>query len=189
MKKILSFMLLMASFTAFAGYDIVQMKEEKREGKELVQEVFYYACGHCKQIEPKVITWKETLSDNIIFEKVPVVLSPKQTMAAKHYYAAVFLNVEKDFSMKYFKAISYKNPMSDKLAKSIMMSLGEKSQKIDAAFNSHWVETKIKEAKELTLKLKVSTVPLFLVNNKFVLKRSDYENDEKLFKELTNLTK
>ena len=189
MKIFLGIVLLMVNFTTFAGYDIVQMNEEKRDGKELVQEVFYYACSHCKEVEPKIIKWKSTLSDNVVFEKVPVVLSPKQTLAAKHFYSATYLNVEAKFTSIYFQKISSGLKMSDELAISIMVNICEKKEKIIAAFNSYWVKEKIKEAKELTLRLKVSSVPLFLVNNKYILKRSSYDNDKELFKELSNLIK
>jgi len=190
MKGMLSgLLLLMVNFSAFAGYDIVQVDEVKQNGKSIVQEVFYYACEHCKEIESKVLDWKKNLNNNTIVEKIPVILSDKQYMAAKHYYAAVYLNVEEEFSINYFNEISNNKEISDSLAKSILINLGEKSEKIEAAFNSHWVGEKIEEAKKITLKLKVAAVPVFLVNNKYLLKRSDYKNDDELFLELSELVK
>lgn len=190
MKKILGLMLLFLTFNSFAAYDIVNVNETKRDGKDVVQEVFYYACSHCAKMESKINEWEKTLDSNVISEKVPVVLSPIQRLAAKHYYTSLYLGVEDKFTPLYFDSLVKKGKkISDQTAKSILLQIGEKSDKIDSAFLSHWVEDRVEKAKETTLRLKVSSVPLFFVNDKYVLKRTDYKNDEELFLELSELVK
>jgi predicted DsbA family dithiol-disulfide isomerase len=75
------------------------------------------------------------------------------------------------------------------LAIKILGDLGEKQEKIKEAINSNWVKERVMSAKKKSLKYKISTVPTFIVNEKYLLKRSSFNKDEHLFKEILSLSK
>lgn len=189
MKYILTLFSLILSINVMAEHKTIEGELTLKEGKNLVQEVFYYACDHCQRIESSLNEWANSVEENTFVEKVPVVLSPKQRMAAKHYYSAKLLKIEKEFSKKYFNEIQKGSLISDEVAVRIMKSLGEKKEKIIEAFNSNWVEQKVDNARKLTLKLKINTVPVFLLNGKHLIKRSSFEKDEVLFRYIERLSR
>ena len=189
MKYILAILTLLISTNSIANHKTLDGELTLKAGKNLVQEIFYYACHHCQQIEEPLLKWANSVENNTVVEKVPVVLSPKQRMAAKHFYASKLLNIESDFSKKYFEEIQKGKLISDELAIKLMTQLGEKKDKVLEAFNSNWVEKRIEKARELTLKLKVNTVPIFLLNGKYMIKRSSFDKDEVLFRYIERLSR
>lgn len=188
MKYILVLITFLFSVNVFAEHKTLEGKETLKDNKNIVQEIFYYACHHCQRIEIPLQEWEDKMKTNTIVEKVPVVLSNTQKLAAKHYYSSQYLNVEKEFSKKYFERMMQNEVISDKLAMEILLEMGEKKEKINEAFNSNWVEEQIKKAREVTLRVKVNTVPTFLINDKYVVKRSSFNNDNNLFNYIEKLT-
>lgn len=188
MKYILLLFTFLFSMNVFAEHKTLEGEEKLKDNKNIVQEIFYYACHHCQKIEEPLEKWGKKIKSNTIVEKVPVVLSETQKLAAKHYYSSKYLSVEKEFSKRYFKNMMQNEVISDKLAIKILLEMGEKKEKIIEAFESNWVQEKINKAREVTLKIKINTVPTFLVNDKFVVKRSSFMNDERLFDYIERLT-
>lgn len=188
MKYILVLLTFLFSMNVFAEHKTLEGQEELKNNKNIVQEIFYYACHHCQKIEEPLQKWENKVESNTIVEKVPVVLSNTQKLAAKHYYSSQYLSVEKEFSKKYFERLMQNEVISDELATEILLEMGEKKEKINEAFNSNWVAEKVQKAREVTLRVKINTVPTFLINNKFVVKRSSFMNDEKLFNYIERLT-
>lgn len=161
----------------------ISEKETKLGDRNIVHEVFYYACNHCFQIENSVLKWSNSLdSTKTEFQKLPVNLSPKQELGARHYYASEYLLVSDKFNSLYFKKIKNSEDISDEKALETFIELGIKKEKALEALNSNWVKTKVENARKLSLKYKVDSVPLFVVNEKYVFKRSSYNKDEQLYK-------
>lgn len=188
MKYILVLFTFLFSMNVFAEHKTLEGEEKLKDNKNIVQEIFYYACHHCQRIEKPLEKWENKVKSNTVIEKIPVVLSETQKLAAKHYYSSQYLDVEKEFSKRYFKHMMQNKVVSDKLATEILLEMGEKKEKINEAFNSNWVKEKVKKAREVTLRVKINTVPTFLINDKFVVKRSSFMNDEKLFNYIERLT-
>ncbi len=173
---------LFFSINTFAAPKELNSEEVKLGDRNIVHEVFYYACNHCHKIESSVLKWSDTIdSTKTQFEKMPINLSPKQELAAKHYYASEYLLVTKKFNEIYFKKIKSSEDISDKNALDTFLEIGVKKEKALEALNSNWVKTKVDKARELSLKYKVDSVPLFVVNEKYIFKRSDYNQDEQLY--------
>jgi thiol:disulfide interchange protein DsbA len=189
MKYILLILGICFSFSSIAEHRTLDNEVKLKNNKNLVQEIFYFACDHCEKIEKPLQEWSEKVKNTIIVEKVPVVLSSKQRLAAKHYYSSQYLSIENEFLEKYFEGMSEGLIISDSLAIEIMKNLGEKEEKIIEAFNSNWVEQKVIKARELTLRMKINTVPTFLINDKYIVKRSSFDKDENLFNYIEKLSK
>lgn len=62
--------------------------EVSSHGGLLVQELFSYACIHCRRFEPALAAWAEQLPDDVRFERVPAVFSRSWMLLAKAYYVA-----------------------------------------------------------------------------------------------------
>lgn len=54
----------------------------------LVQELFSYACIHCRGFEPALAAWTQRLPDDVRFERVPAVFDRSWQLLAEAYYVA-----------------------------------------------------------------------------------------------------
>lgn len=173
---------LLFSLNVLANPTTLATEEVKLGNRNIIHEVFYYACSHCQQIESSVLKWSNTIdSTKTEFQKMPINLSPKQELGAKHYYASEYLEVTESFNKLYFSKIKTSEDLSDEKAIETFISIGVKKEKAIEALNSNWVKTKVDKARELSLKYKVDTVPLFVINEKYIFKRSNYNKDENLY--------
>merc|ERR1712146_370329 len=116
-KYILVLITFLFSINVFAEHKTL------KNNKNIVQEIFYYACHHCQRIEEPLQMWENKVTSNTIVGKVPVVLSDTQRLAAKHYYSSQYLSVEKEFSKKYFEKIMQNEVISDELATEILIEM------------------------------------------------------------------
>lgn len=193
MKKLLLLgILLLTSINSFAvenGFKDLGTKEIVGE-KVLIQEFFFYGCPHCYKLEEKVKEWKKTLDVNkVIFETIPVDYGSLSLSAAKHHYAADILGKLDSFKEIYFQQILLKKKnISDELAIDILVSLGEKKEKAKEAIDSFMIKTKVDQARELSKKYKINSVPSFVVNGKYYVDIETARGVDNLFKALNKLS-
>lgn len=181
-KNSLGIISLFFSLGAIANPTVLETEAVKLGNRNIVHEVFYYACNHCQQIESSVLKWSDSIdSTKTEFQKMPINLSPKQELGAKHFYAAEYLEVSNTFNKEYFSKIKNSEDLTDENALQTFISIGIKKDKAIEALNSNWVKTKVEKARELSLKYKVDSVPLFVVNEKYIFKRSAYNKDEQMY--------
>ncbi len=103
MRKIILFAgLMLASLAALAQVQFIEGQHYKLvvpeqptadDGKIEVVEMFSYACPHCATFQPTVMAWHDGLSDNVKFDRIPVVFNPSWEPYARAYYAAESLGI------------------------------------------------------------------------------------------------
>ena len=151
------------------------------EGKVEVLEVFWYGCPHCFDFEPHLVSWKETMSESTSFMRVPAVLNRGWVTHAKAYYALETMGEIERIHPAFFAAIHTQGRRLRDV-ESIARFLSQHDvdvEKFKSAYDSMYVETKIKRADQVVRQYGVSSVPQVVINGKYRSSASDaggYEN-------------
>jgi thiol:disulfide interchange protein DsbA len=147
-------------------------------GQVEVLEFFWYACPHCYALDPLVEAWRKTKPAYISFSRVPVMWNENHRQLARLFYTLDSLGKLDALHSAIFKEIHVKNdPLVDpsldeaateRLQTAFVQSQGVAADAFRTAYHSFAVETALQRADQLTMRYRVSGVPTFVVNGKYV---------------------
>lgn len=163
-------------------------------GKVEVNEVFWYGCGHCYELDPALESWKAEKPSYVEFVRVPVIWGPVQRQHAKLYYTLQALH-RPELHTKVFDAIHQQGvPLSARNeveARAMQFAFfnreGVTEKEFDAAYDSMTVATNMTRAEEFTKKFAVASVPIMVVNGKYVTSISEAGTEAKLLALINDL--
>ena len=139
-------------------------------GKIEVIEFFWYGCPHCNAFEPALDAWQKKLPADVTFKRVPVAFREEPFAAhQKIFYALDTMGLIPTMHRKVFYAIHNERQRLDKPADiaAFMQKNGVDSAKFLDAFNSFGVQTKLRQAKQLSEAYKIDGVPAIGVNGRY----------------------
>jgi len=137
-----------------------------------VAEVFWYGCGHCFSFEPTIQKWTAGLGSDVSFVKIPVMWNPTTEVHGRLYYTIEALNLPKEAHGAVFSSIHVQRKMlaSEGAQKAFLTSKYDISEDdFEKAFRSFSVNGKIQQAKTLTQRYQVKSVPLLIINGKYAV--------------------
>jgi thiol:disulfide interchange protein DsbA len=147
-------------------------------GQVEVLEFFWYACPHCYALDPLVEAWSKTKPAYVSFTRVPVMWNENHRQLARLFYALDSIGKLDALHAAIFKEIHVKNdPLVDpsldeaateRLQTAFVQSQGVAADAFHTAYHSFAVETDLQRADQLTMRYRVSGVPTFVVNGKYV---------------------
>jgi thiol:disulfide interchange protein DsbA len=163
-------------------------------GKVEVNEVFWYGCGHCYALDPTLESWKAEKAPYVEFVRVPVIWGPVQRQHAKLYYTLQALH-RSDLHTKVFDAIHQQHlPLSARdelearaLQYGFLSTQGVTQKDFDAAYDSMTVATNMTRAEEFTKKFAVASVPVMVVNGKYMTSVSEAGTEANLISLINDL--
>ncbi|NLA52225.1 MAG: thiol:disulfide interchange protein DsbA/DsbL [Alcaligenaceae bacterium] len=175
-NKFLATALLSAAFAAPAalaqdqGYITYQQPHPSgTPDKVEVLEFFSYTCGHCALIDPLISEWKQTLSDEVELVYVPVAFNASMQPTQKFYYAIEALD-RLDLHSKVFDAIHKEkqrlfteDALIDWAAKQ-----GVDKQQITDAMSSFGVNSKARNARQITDSYRIEGTPSIAVGGRYM---------------------
>ena len=201
MKKLIALLslalpLTLASVPALAldpGIDYLAVSPAQRTdvSKQQVEvlEFFWYRCPHCFHLEPELNTWAKKLPKNVVLRRVPGILSEGWIPLAKAYYALDALGLTEKLHDDAFEAIhtqgiDLNNPavFFDWAA-----AKGVDKRKLESAYNSFGVNSKVMQAQQMTKAYKLTGVPAFAVNGKYTTSAYLTGSNAKTFEVLDGL--
>ena len=152
-----------------------------------VNEVFWYGCGHCYALDRPLETWKATKPSYVEFVRVPVIWGSVQRQHAKLYYTLQALH-RPELHPKVFDTIhKLGQPLSARselearaLHLAFLKNEGVTEQEFNAAYDSMTVASNMLRAEEFTRKYAVESVPIMVVNGKYVTSVSEAGNETRL---------
>jgi thiol:disulfide interchange protein DsbA len=153
-----------------------------------VREFFWYGCPHCYSFEPALKGWLKRRPANVEFIRTPGA-APHWLIHAQAYYAFEALGVVDRIHDPMFRAVQAdRQALRDE--SSIAAFAG--SQGVDAAgfrnaFRSFGVRMKVERARKLNDEYMVSSVPLLVVDGKYVTSPSMANGEEEAIKVLDQL--
>lgn len=139
-------------------------------GKVEVVEFFWYGCPHCNAFEPALEAWARKLPADVVFRRVPVAFREEPFVAHQRiYYALEAMGQVEAMHRKVFHAIHAERARLDKVAEiaAFMSKNGLDGAKFTEVFNSFSVQTKARQAKQLSEAYKIDGVPALGVQGRF----------------------
>lgn len=137
-----------------------------------VAEIFWYGCPHCYRFDPYLKRWKAELPDDVSFVRIPVMWNPTNEIHARIFYTAEALGKLDEMHDAIFEEIHRNNRTLTQEAdiRAFFGKFGVSSEEFNNTFRSFAVESKLKRARNLTQRYRVQSVPLLVINGKFVVK-------------------
>jgi thiol:disulfide interchange protein DsbA len=135
-----------------------------------VLEIFWYGCPHCYALEPYLEKWKETKPEDVEFVRVPAVLNRTWIPHARAYYTAQKLGVLDKIHSQLFNALhrERKSVYTDAEIRKFFVEQGVSGDDFDRVYNSHEVDTRMKQALVIARGAKITGVPAIIISGKYM---------------------
>jgi len=135
-----------------------------------VAEVFWYGCPHCYNFDPYVARWEEELPDGVELVRLPVMWNPTNEIHARIFYTADALGKLDEMHSAIFQEmhLNGKTLTTESEIEALFVKFGVTPEEFQSTFRSFPVETRLKKAKTLTARYRVQSVPLLVINGKYV---------------------
>jgi thiol:disulfide interchange protein DsbA len=139
-------------------------------GKLEVVEFFWYGCPHCSEFEPALEAWTRKLPPDVVFRRVPVAFRPEPHGTHQRLYFSIeTMGLVPALHRKVFYAIHNERLALDKPAEisAFVTKNGVDGAKFLDVFNSFSVQTKARQAQQLSEAYKIDGVPALGVQGRF----------------------
>jgi thiol:disulfide interchange protein DsbA len=158
-------------------------------GKVEVVEVFWYACGHCYLLEPKLEAWeRKGRPANVQLVRLPATWNNVLKTHARVFYTMELLG-RQDLNPEIWREINVKRNMLDTPAaiEAFFTSRGVSKADFNKAFAGFSVDSKIMKAEDLNRRYKITGTPTVIVNGKYVTDIGMAGGEEQLFQVINAL--
>ncbi len=172
----------MERYIAGVHYKIVAPEPSKTKTPHVFS-FFSYACPHCNHLEPAVDKWRKKQSNNVLFERVPAQWNPLFKTMATFYYALEELRLADQYSKTIFDEIHKKKRSlhTEGSVLAFVQTLGIDKTEFQQVLNSEAVKKKMRKGKGVMTQYKISGVPSFVVNGRYLVNVGMAGSPEQLF--------
>lgn len=181
MKKLMNSLLvaaaLLVSGAAVAAaelgkdYTLLNPAQPTSTKKVEVLEFFFYECGHCYHLHPKLAAWEKTMPKDVDLIYVPTMFRDSTEPLARTFYALEGMGQIKQLDDAIYQAIHVNNVSLFDLESigSFLASRGVDRAKFAAAYNSFSVQSKVTRAKQMIRSYGIQGTPTLIVDGKYVI--------------------
>lgn len=152
-------------------------------GKVEVVEVFWYACGHCYLLEPKLEAWERNGKPaNVELVRLPAVWNEVLKTHARLFYTIEILG-KRELHADAFREINVRGNHLDTAEKieAFFTSRGVAKADFQKAFAGFAVESKMARAIDLNKRYRITSTPTVIVNGRYVTDAGMAGGEDKLF--------
>ncbi|HEX5649710.1 MAG TPA: thiol:disulfide interchange protein DsbA/DsbL [Steroidobacteraceae bacterium] len=152
-------------------------------GKVEVVEVFWYACGHCYLLEPKLEAWNRNgRPANAELVRLPATWNNVLKTHARVFYTMELLG-KPNLNPEIWREINVKGNRLDAPDKieAFFTSRGVSKADFQKTFASFAMDSKVAKAEDLNRRYKITGTPTIVVNGKYVTDVSMAGSEDKLF--------
>ncbi len=158
-------------------YRVISPPQATTVGADKVEviEIFWYGCGHCFVLDPYLETWKKSKPANVEFVRVPVTWNAGAKLHARLYYTLQALKEDDRLHTKVFETIhrggngllgrDEASTLPVMLAWAKQNGIAEKA--FTDAWNSMWVNTRLRQADEIVRRYRAEGTPFMAINGKY----------------------
>jgi len=151
-----------------------------------VTELFWYGCPHCYAMDPILNAWVKKLPQDVYFKRVPGIPRPDWAPMGKAFYAMEALGVSEKLHSQLFDAIHKQHvlrPDDEKGAIDwITKQSGLDRKKVEEAFNSFSINTKLNRAVQVFRASGATGVPSLIIDGKYLTSSTMAGNNEEALK-------
>jgi protein dithiol oxidoreductase (disulfide-forming) len=158
-------------------------------GKVEVVEVFWYACGHCYVLEPKIEAWeRKGKPANVEVVRMPAVWNELLKTHARLFYTIEVLG-KPELNAEAFREINVRGNRLDTPEKieAFFTSRGVSKTDFQKTFSGFAVESKLARAADLNKRYRIASTPTVVINGKYVTDVAMAGGEEKLFELINTL--
>ena len=158
-------------------------------GKVEVVEVFWYACGHCYLLEPKLAAWeKNGKAPYVEVIRMPAVWNELLKTHARLFYTIEILG-KPELHGEAFREINVRGNRLDTPAKieAFFTARGVPKADFQKVFSGFAVESKLARAADLNKRYRITSTPTVVVNGKYVTDAGMAGGEDKLFQVINAL--
>ena len=158
-------------------------------GKVEVVEVFWYACGHCYLLEPKLEAWnRKGRPAYVELVRMPAVWNDVLKTHARLFYTIEVLG-KPQLHDEVFREINIRGNRLETPEKieAFLVSKGVAKADFQKAFAGFAVESKLARAVDLNKRYRITSTPTVIVNGKYVTDAAMAGGEEQLFQAISAL--
>ncbi len=158
-------------------------------GKVEVVEVFWYACGHCYLLEPKLEAWvKKGKPANVELVRLPAVWNEVLKTHARLFYTIEILG-KPQLHAEVFREINVRGNRLDTADKieAFLTARGVSKADFQKAFSGFAVESKLARAVDLNKRYRITGTPTVVVNGRYITDVGMAGSEDKLFEVINAL--
>jgi len=158
-------------------------------GKVEVVEVFWYACGHCYLLEPKIEAWeRKGKPANVQVVRMPAVWNELLKTHARLFYTIEVLG-KPELNAEAFREINVRGNRLDTPEKieAFFTSRGVSKGDFQKTYSGFAVESKLARAVDLNKRYRIASTPTVIVNGRYVTDVGMAGGEEQLFELINTL--
>jgi thiol:disulfide interchange protein DsbA len=169
-------------------------------GKIEVVEAFWYGCGHCYSLEPRVEAWEKSKPEWVAFRRLPVIWNEVTREDARLYYAIESLGRIEDLHGAVFRQIHAKGQpitvirggrvdkaATEKAAREFLAAHGVSAEDFARHYRSFATENKLRQAENLARQYMLDHTPMVVVHGKYLTDAEMAGGVDKLFQLVNDL--
>ncbi|MDZ7829029.1 MAG: thiol:disulfide interchange protein DsbA/DsbL [Halofilum sp. (in: g-proteobacteria)] len=170
LTHVLALLVLLPAAALAARYETIEGPRVGDDPETIeVIEFFWYGCPHCYRFSPHVERWKRSKPEDVSFQHMPAILSPRWELHAKAFFAARIMNELDRFHPAMFAAIHEDNMRLDSVTGigDFVSSLGIDSERFVATMKSFAVDTRVRRVKNLQRAYGISGTPTVVIDGRY----------------------
>lgn len=134
-----------------------------------MREVFWYGCQECSTLEPMMTSWRDFVTGDLVFVRMPAVWNELMSLHARIYYTGRELRMEDRIHQAAFRAIhEEQNPLRNlEQVQAFFAANGVNAEAFSAAWNSEAVNAAVQQATQRTADYAIDKLPSMIVNGRY----------------------
>jgi thiol:disulfide interchange protein DsbA len=169
-------------------------------GKVEVVEGFWYGCGHCYSIEPRLEAWEKSKPDWVVLKRTPVIWNEVTREDARLFFTIESLGLLGKLHAEVFREIHAKGrPLTvirggrvdkaatEKNAREFLVANGVSAEDFAKHYRTFSSENKLRQAENLARRYMLDHTPMFVVHGKYLTDAEMAGGVDKLFQLVTDL--
>ena len=150
-------------------------------GKVEVVEGFWYGCGHCYALEPRIEAWEKAKPDYVVLRRLPVIWNEVTREDARLFYTIEALGLTGKLHAEVFREIhARKRPITairsgrvdkaatEKAAREFMVANGVSAADFEKQYRTFSTENKLRQAENMSRRYLLDHTPMFVVHGKYL---------------------
>ena len=163
----------------FTAYPVAQPVTTP-PGKVEVVEGFWYGCGHCYSLEPRIEAWEKSKPDWIVLRRLPVIWNEVTREDARLFYTIEGLGLTGKLHAEVFREIHARHrpitvikggrvdkAATEKAAREFLVANGVSAADFEKQYRTFSTENKLRQAATLTRDYAFVHTPMIAVNGKY----------------------
>ncbi len=183
----------------YIAYPVAQPVSTQPGNVEVV-EGFWYGCGHCYSLEPRLEAWQRANPEWIKVKRVPVIWNEVTREDARLYYTIESLGLVDKLHMEAFREIHAKNhPLTvirggrvdraatEKAVREFLVANGVSAEDFAKHYRTFSAENKLRQAENLSRRYRLDHTPMMVVHGKYLTDVEMAGGIEQLFQLVSDL--